>query len=324
MTLPHRTLADGTEVSALCLGAMWFGSRVDEPTSFAILDRFTERGGTLIDTADNYAYWLEGAHGGESETVLGRWLAARGARDRVVVSTKVGAQPLAPGGPREGLSATAIKSAVDGSLARLGTDHVDVYWAHVEDRSVPLAETLGAFADVVASGKARLLGASNHATWQVERARTMASAAGQPGYACVQQRYSYLKPRVWPRLPHPSHLHVSEESLDYLRNHPGLTLWAYNTLLAGGYVRADKPLQPAYDHPGTPAQLGALRAVAADLGATSNQVVLAWLLTNPQVIPIIGVSHPNQLDELLDATTITLDDAHRATLDNADPCPVPN
>lgn len=322
MTMLRRTLAEGTEVSALCLGAMWLGSRVDEPTSFAILDRFTERGGTLIDTSDNYAYWLDGAQGGESETVIGRWLAARGARDRVVLSTKVGAQPVVPGGAREGLSASAIQSAVDGSLARLGTDRVDVYWAHVEDRSVPLEETLGAFADVVEAGKARVLGASNHATWQVERARTM--AGGRPGYSCVQQRYSYLKPRVWPRLPHPSHLHVTEETLDYVRGNPGMTLWAYNTLLAGAYVRTDKPLQPAYDHPGTTAQLTVLRDVAKDLGATPNQVVLAWLLTNPQLIPIIGVSNPAQLDELLDATTLTLDDTHRAALDDADPCPAPN
>ncbi|TDP93874.1 aldo/keto reductase [Labedaea rhizosphaerae] len=323
MAVSLRTLADGTRVSALCLGAMWFGTHVDEPTSFAILDRFTERGGTLIDTADNYAYWLDGARGGESETVLGRWLAARGARDRVVLSTKVGAQPVAPG-VREGLSARAIQSAVDGSLARLGTDHVDVYWAHVEDRSVPLDETLGAFADVVESGKARLLGASNHATWQVERARTMAGAAGRPGYSCVQLRYSYLAPRVCPRLPHPSHLHVTEESLDYVRSHPDLTLWAYNTLLAGAYVRADKPLQPAYDHPGTPARLAVLRHVAAELGSTPNQVVLAWLLTNPQLIPIVGVSDPGQLDELLDATDLELDDTHRAALDEADPCPAPS
>jgi aryl-alcohol dehydrogenase-like predicted oxidoreductase len=253
-----------------------------------------------------------------------RWLVARGARDRVMLSTKVGAQPVAPGGAREGLSAAAVKSAVDGSLTRLGTDHVDVYWAHVEDRSVPLQETLGAFADVVEAGKARVLGASNHATWQVERARAMADAAGRPAYSCVQQRYSYLKPRVWPRLPHPSHLHVTEESLDYVRSNPELTLWTYNTLLAGAYVRADKPLQPAYDHPGTAAQLTVLRDVAADLGATPNQVVLAWLLTNPQLIPIIGVSNPGQLDELLDVTDLTLDDAHRTALDEADPCPVPN
>lgn len=323
MTIQQRTLADGTAVSALCLGAMWLGTKVDEPTSFAVLDRFTERGGTLIDTADNYAHWLDGGKGGESETVIGRWLAARGARDRVVLSTKVGGQPVEPDGAIEGLSGQAIRAALDASLRRLGTDHLDVYWAHIEDRSVPLDETVDAFAEAVESGKVGVLGASNHATWQVERARTLGRAADRPAYACLQLRYSYLQPRVWPRLPHLGHLHATEETLDYLRCQPDLTLWAYNSLLAGGYTRPDKPIQPAYDHPGTAKRLAALDQVAEEIGATRNQVVLAWLLANPQVIPLIGVSTVAQLDELLDAADLVLTDVQLAALDDADSCPVP-
>src|SRR4051794_40808711 len=150
------TLADGTGVSALCLGAMLFGTRTDEKTAFALLDRFVEAGGTLIDTADNYAFWEEGGAGGESETVLGRWLADRGARDQVVISTKVGAQPTVPGTSwresGEGLSPSAIRSAIEGSLRRLGTDHVEGYWAHVEDRTVPLEETVDPFASLAEEG----------------------------------------------------------------------------------------------------------------------------------------------------------------------------
>jgi aryl-alcohol dehydrogenase-like predicted oxidoreductase len=321
MTVQPRTLADGTTVGALSLGAMWFGTRVDETESFAILDRFVEAGGTLIDTANNYAFWLDGGAGGESETVVGRWLASRKVRDRVVLSTKVGGMPKGTG--REGLSAPVIRSALEGSLKRLGTDHVDVYWAHLEDRSVPLEETVDAFASAVEQGRVGVLGASNHATWRVERARRLARDRGGAGYTCLQLRHSYLRPRVHPTLPRAGHVPVTEETLDYVRDEPDLTLWAYNALLAGAYVRDDKPMQEAYDHPGTRHRLQALRAVSAETGATPNQVVLAWLLGHPRMIPIVGVSSAGQLDEALEATALSLDDDQRARLDSADPCPPP-
>jgi aryl-alcohol dehydrogenase-like predicted oxidoreductase len=321
--MQQRTLADGTVVSAVSLGAMWFGTRVDEATSFAILDRFVDRGGTLIDTANNYAYWLDEGAGGESETVIGRWLASRKARDRVVLSTKVGGQPKAAGQGREGLSAPAIDSALTGSLRRLGTDRVDVYWAHVEDRTVPLEETVGAFAALTDQDKVGVIGASNHATWRVERARAAARTLGRPGYTCLQLRYSYLQPRLHAALPRAGHLHVTEETLDYVRGEQDLTLWAYNALLAGAYTRSDKPMQEAYEHPGTHRRMAVLKDIAAETGATPNQVVLAWLLGRPQMIPIVGISTVAQLDESLDATDLRLDDDHRNRLDLADPCPPP-
>jgi aryl-alcohol dehydrogenase-like predicted oxidoreductase len=318
----QRTLADGTAVSALCLGAMFFGTRTDEATSFAILDRFVDAGGTLIDTSDNYCFWEEGGAGGESETVLGRWLASRGARDRVVLSSKVGAQPTVPGtGFREsgeGLSAPAIRSAIEGSLRRLGTDRVDVYWAHIEDRSVALEETVDAFAALAEEGKVGVLGASNHATWRVERARAVARAQDRPGYTCLQLRHSYLQPRLDLELPDAGHVHVTEEVLDYVRSEPDLSLWVYSPLLAGAYTRADKPLSRAYDHPGTPARMAALRDVAAETGGTPNQVVLSWLLGGgTSVIPIFGASSVGQLDELLAATELELDADQRRRLDEA-------
>ena len=148
---------------------MFFGTRVDEATSRRLLDRYVEAGGNFLDTANIYAFWVEGGQGGESEALLGRWMRQCGTRDRVFVATKVGA---APG---EDLSHAAINAAVDGSLRRLGTDHVDLYYAHVDHRSVPLEETLGAFGELVSAGKVRYIGCSNYAAWRLERARAPAT-----------------------------------------------------------------------------------------------------------------------------------------------------
>ncbi|GAA4631802.1 aldo/keto reductase [Actinoallomurus vinaceus] len=317
------TLADGTAAGSLCLGAMWFGTRTDEKTAFALLDRFVEAGGTLIDTADNYAFWAEGGAGGESETVLGRWLADRGVRDEVVISTKVGAQPTVPGTSwresGEGLSPSAIRSAIEGSLRRLGTDHVDVYWAHVEDRTVPLEETVDAFASLVEDGTVGVVGASNHALWKVERARATARGQGRPGYTCLQLRHSYLRPRL-DVADADRHVFgdVDEETLDYVRSEPDMSLWAYSPLMSGSYTRPDRPLHPVYDHPGTPARLAALQEVADKTGATVNQVVLAWLMGgDPPIIPVIGVSSVEQLDDALAAADLELDEDLRRRLDDA-------
>ncbi|MFF3242720.1 aldo/keto reductase [Streptomyces sp. NPDC002870] len=310
MTTRQRTIA---------LGTLGFGTSVDESTSLEILDRFVESGGTVLDTANNYSFWIDGATGDESETVIGRWLADRNARDNVVISTKVGARPAVPGTGlenAEGLSEKAVRAAFDESLRRLGTDRVDVYWTHIEDRSVPLAETVDTLADLVETGKAGELGASNHAVWRTERARTLAGV--RPRYTHLQYRYSYLQPRFDIPLPSSAHVHVTGELLDYVRSEPDLQLWAYSPLLSGGYTRADVEIPEAYDHPGTPKRLAALREVAEELGATVNQVVLAWLLDNdPPILPIVGVSRISQVDEAMAALDITLGDDQRRRLDDA-------
>ena len=169
--------------SPLVLGAMMFGTRIDEPTSFAVLDRFVERGGVWIDTADCYAFWAsESGRGGDGERLLGRWLAARpGVRDRVRIATKLGAEPLEPGSwpaRREGLSAGAVRTAFAGSLERLGLDRVDLLWVHQEDRSVPIEETVDALGELVSAGSVDRVGASNHPAWRVERARAHALSTG--------------------------------------------------------------------------------------------------------------------------------------------------
>lgn len=310
---------DGIDASSLCLGALPLGTYVDEKTSFAILDRFVEAGGTLIDTANNYCAWEVGRTGDESEALLGKWLASRRLRDQVHLATKAGARPAKIGGSlddAEGLSAPVLREALHSSLRRLGTDRVDLFYTHIEDRSVALEETLGALDGLVRTGATRLVGCSNHATWRIERARATARTHGWTPYTCIQQRYSYLQPRFDVPFPEAGHTHATGGLLDYVRSEPDLTLFAYNTLLAGGYTRADKPLSSPYDHPGTPRRLAALREVAAELDATVNQVVLAWLTGgNPSTLPVVGFSSVAQLDEAIAAMDLTLDPAHRARLD---------
>ncbi|MDK1476783.1 aldo/keto reductase [Streptomyces sp. 549] len=311
----------GPSAGLLSLGAMPFGSLVDEATSFAILDRFREAGGNLIDTANNYAFWIPGCTGDESETVVGRWMESRGVRDEMLISTKAGARPTVPGTgleTAEGLSDAVIRSAAQDSLRRLRTDRIDVYWTHIEDRSVPLEETLGTLDALVRHGQVRLLGSSNQPAWRMEQARATSRSHGWTPYTCVQQRYSYLQPRFDVAFPESGHVHVTAELLDYVRNEPDLTLTTYSTLLSGAYTRADKPLSAAYEHPGTPARLAAVREVAAEVGATPNQVVLAWLLGgDPQPLPVVGVSSVAQLDEVLGGLDLKLEPELRTRLDRA-------
>ncbi|MFF0384945.1 aldo/keto reductase [Streptomyces sp. NPDC004286] len=308
----------GLEVSALCLGAMHFGTKTDEATAFAVLDRYLEAGGTFIDTANTYAFWA--GTGEESEALLGRWLSSRGVRDQVVLATKVGALPVPLDAPwpqaAEGLSREVLTRQAEASLKRLGTDRIDVYYSHIEDRHTPLEETVTAFGDLVARGTVRLLGCSNHAAWRIEQARALARQLGVTGYTCVQQRATYLRPA--PAADFGVNPHVSDELLDYVRSEPELTLLGYSTLLGGALSRADRPVPEQYDHPGTPGRLSVLGRVASELGATPNQVALAWHMhSSPSVLPILGVSSVAQLDECLAAVDLELDSHHLEQLNSA-------
>ena len=313
------------EVSVLSLGAMLFGSYTDERTSFAILDRYVEAGGTFIDTSNNYAFWYDDSQGGASEALLGRWRSSRGIGDEIVIATKLGARPLAPGtgfvDNAEGLSAKVIRESAERSRERLGLDRLPLLYAHIEDPTVPLQETVEGFAALVEEGTVGLLGVSNHWSWRVERARNLAAAAGLPGYEVLQYHHSYLRPRS----DRPGTLSVDgdhglvgPELLSYLREDPSLTLVAYSPLLAGGYTRPDKPLGPDYDHPGTPARRAALQEVATETGATPNQVVLSWLIgADVPVIPLVGASSVAQLNESLAALDLHLTPSQRTRLDSA-------
>lgn len=300
-------------VSRLCLGTMYFGYRTDEATAFAILDRFRDAGGTFLDTANNYGQW----HGeaGESERVIGRWLRSRSAAGQMVIATKVGARSTVRGDPAarnwQGLGADAIAQDAQTSLRNLGTDHLDLFYAHIDDRDTPLEETVDAMASLAESGTVRLLGASNIATWRVERARAL--AAGRPAYSCIQQEYTYLLAQ-----PGPGQLNlITEEMLDYAEAER-LTLLAYSPLLAGYYARPGSEPRAAYDHSSNTARMDALREVAAEVNATPGQVVLAWLLRKqPRIVPIPGASSVAQLEEILGALELKLDHTALTKLDEA-------
>ncbi|MEU8331467.1 aldo/keto reductase [Micromonospora sp. NPDC048839] len=323
----YRTIgtdpATRRKVSVLSLGAMLFGSATDEATSYAILDRYVEAGGTFIDTSDNYAFWVDGGQGGQSEELLGRWRRSRGVGAEIVVATKLGARPLAPGTSyldnAEGLSAKVIRESAERSRERLGVERLDLLYAHIEDRTVPLHETVEGFAELVAEGTVGLLGASNHRAWRVERARALAAAAGLPGYEVLQYHRSYLPNRtdlISELDPDGEPGGVGGDLLSYLRAEPELTLVAYSPLLKGAFTRADKPLGSAYDLPSAPRRLAALRDVAGQSGATVNQVVLAWLLGGAlPSIPLVGASSVAQLEESLAAVDLELTAEQRHRLD---------
>ncbi|WP_217241465.1 aldo/keto reductase [Streptomyces sp. AC555_RSS877] len=327
--MKYRTIASAPdnrrEVSVLALGAMLFGSRTDEETSFAVLDRYVEAGGTFIDTSDNYAFWTDGGQGGQSEELLGRWRRSRGIGDEVFIATKLGARPLAPGTSyvdnAEGLSAKVIRESAERSRERLGVEKLDLLYAHIEDHTVPLEETVEGFAALVAEGAVGLLGVSNHAVWRVERARALAATVGLPGYDVLQYEHSYLRPRTdipGDLFPDGTLGAAGPDLFSYLRAEPALTLVAYSPLLKGTYAHPGRPLPPGYDHPGTPARLAALRDVARETGATVNQVVLAWQMGGElPIIPLVGVSSVAQLEENLAAVELELTGEQRRRLDEA-------
>ena len=297
--------------SPLVLGAMSFGTLVDEETSFALLDHFVERGGIWIDTADCYSFWTsESGHGGASEEVLGRWLASRpDARQQVRISTKIGAEPLWPGSwpaHRTGLSPRAIRTAVEGSLRRLGVDRIDLLWLHQEDRAVAIEETVDGLATLTADGSVKRLGASNHPAWRIERARAHAKSTGATPIDAFQLNSTYLRTRpgtLPPGVAHPFGV-LSDEQRDFATAN-GIETWAYTPLLSGAYDNPAKPVPEVYEHPGSTRRLAVLEQIAADRDLGRGQVVLAWLLAQG-IRPILGGSRIEQLDAAMDAMTVSL------------------
>lgn len=320
----YTTIGDGDhafEVSTIALGAMNFGTSTDEQTSFAILDRFVDAGGTFIDTANNYNAWI-GGHGRDSEDLIGHWLASRGARDQVRIATKLGAarkdltQPLSYDN-FQGLSAAVVAQESRLSLRHLGIDRIDLLYGHVDDRDTPIAETVGAFGKLQADGIIGLSGISNVTTWRLVQAHAEAARQGVAPYAVVQQRHSYLYP---PPVP-PRTNWANADLLDYaasagIDGRPSLAVVAYSPLEQGALARDDKPLFGGSDNAGSRARVHELRAVASELGATPSQVALAWLMGGETpVIPLVGPSSVEQLDELLGAVDLELAPELRERLD---------
>lgn len=304
----------GADVSALCLGAMYLGSRQDERTSFALLDQYVDAGGSFIDTANIYAHWVDGYQGGESETVLGRWMQARGNRNDLFIASKVGFE--LPGVDR-GLRAAQIEAECEKSLRRLGVETIDLYYAHVDDRITPLEETLAALNRLVKAGKVRFIGASNYRAWRLEQAHWVARTNEWPSFCCVQQRYTYLRPK--PGADFGAQLFANRDLLDYARaRRHDFTLLAYSALLAGAYTREDRSIPEQHEGADSDARLRALREVADDVGATVNQVVLAWMLySDPPVLPLIAASTQAQMAENIGALEVKLSAAHMQRLDEA-------
>lgn len=300
------------EVSALAIGSDLIGSRIDRETSFELFDFFSQNGGTLIDTANFYSSWYPGCRGGESETTIGAWLKARGNRQQMQISSKVAFDyPDCAGG----LTASEIERECEKSLRRLGTDYLDLYYAHRDDRQTPLAETMEAFDRLQRAGKVRAVGASNLAVWRIAEANAISVAQGRSGYTVVQQRYTYLRPRHGADFG--PQIFISEALKDYAQYH-GTALVGYAVLLQGAYTRADREVPAQFAGPESEARLETLRSVACEIGRTPNQVILAWMRqSKPAILPIIAGSRIEQLAENIAALEVTLSAEQIERLDTA-------
>jgi aryl-alcohol dehydrogenase-like predicted oxidoreductase len=300
------------EVSPICLGGNVFGWTVDEAMSFHLLDAWVDAGMNFIDTADVYSKWVPGHAGGESETIIGKWLRQSGKRDRIVLATKVG-KPMGEG--QSGLTKAYITRAVDASLRRLQTDVIDLYQSHDDDRATPLEETLAAFAGLIEAGKVRAIGASNYGADRLAEALAVSRANGLPRYESLQPLYNLVERAAY------------EDELEKVCVEHGLGVVNFYALASGfltGKYRSSADLGKSARGGGAKkylnehglAVLGALDAVAETLGTTPGQVALAWEMARPSITaPIASATSLAQLDELVAATRLVLDAPSMAMID---------
>jgi aryl-alcohol dehydrogenase-like predicted oxidoreductase len=298
------------QVSSLCLGAMYLGTRNDKASSYRLLDQYVNAGGSFIDSANIYAHWVNGYQGGESETLIGEWIKERGNRSQVFITSKVGFEYTDV--PRR-LRAGDIEAECNKSLQRFGVETIDLYYAHVDDRTTPLEESLEAFHRLVQAGKVRLIGASNYLAWRLEQAHWISQTHDWAEFCCVQQHYTYLRLRPGTNVS-PQEM-VNDDLLDYC-SASKLTLLAYSVLQSGAYTRSDRPFRGEFAMPDNEQRMEALRTTADEVGATVNQVVLAWMLQR-SIIPLIAASNEAQLQENLGALTVQLSDKQMQNLNDA-------
>jgi aryl-alcohol dehydrogenase-like predicted oxidoreductase len=291
----------GVQASALAMGSDVLGSKIDRTTTFGLLDYFIDRGGTLIDTANFYASWVPGCKGGESETTIGAWMKERGNRNQLLISSKLAFDyPGSPGG----LTAKEIEQECEKSLKRLGTDHLDIYYAHRDDFPTPIEDTMAGFDRLVKAGKVRVLGASNLPIWRIAEANAIATANNWGGYQVIQQRYTYVRPRHGADFG--PQIFLSEDMKAFAKYH-GITLVAYSVLLQGTYTRPERQLPAQFAGLDSDERIMVLRSVAGELGVSPNQVVIAWMRqSDPAVLPIIAGSRTEQLQENIDALNLKL------------------
>ena len=304
----------GFDVAPLAFGGNVFGWTADEPTSFALLDRFVAAGFNLIDTADSYSRWAPGHQGGESETVIGRWIKRRGRHDDVIVATKVGSDM---GEGHKILRKDYILRAAEASLERLGVDCLDLYQSHWDDENTPFEETLAAYDQLIREGKIKAIGASNLTAPRLAQALAASAAHGLPRYGMLQPHYNLYERASF------------EGDLQALCLREGIGVITYFSLAAGfltGKYRSPADFGKSARGEGMKKFMNergfrivdALGAVANRLGATHAQVALAWLMARPGVTaPIASATSVAQLDELLRAATLRLDADAIRTLDAA-------
>ena len=300
----RRLGRSGLQVSKVCLGGNVFGWTVDEATSFKLLDAWVDAGMNFIDTADVYSRWAPGHSGGESETIIGKWLKQSGKRDKLVIATKVGKDM---GDGKIGLTPAYIRSAVEASLKRLQTDVIDLYQSHDDDPNTPLADTLGAYADLIKAGKVRAIGASNFSAARLSEALRVSEAHGLPRYECLQPLYNLVERPAY------------EAELEAVCVQHGLGVINFYALASGflsGKYRTLDDLNKSPRGQGAAKYLNAhglgvlaaLDSVAARLNSTPAQVALAWQIARPSITaPIASATSLDQLKELTSAAALELD-----------------
>ena len=305
----------GLDVSPLAFGGNVFGWTVDEAMSFRLLDAWLDTGFNFVDTADVYSRWAPGHAGGESETIIGKWLRQSGKRNRVVLATKVG-KPMGDG--KEGLSPAYIREAVDASLKRLKTDHIDLYQSHDDDAVTPLEDTMGAFAELIKAGKVRAIGASNFTAPRLAEALDVSERLGLPRYESLQPLYNLYDRAVFEDALEPLCLARGVGVINFYALAAGFLTGKYRSEADVGKSARGATTTKKYLNPRGLRILDALDGVAKAHDATPGQVAIAWQIARPGVTaPIASATSIQQLDELVKAAQLKLDAASIATLDQA-------
>lgn len=303
------------EVPLLCFGGNVFGWTADEKTSFQLLDTLAESGLNFIDTADVYSRWVPGNQGGESETIIGKWLKQHGGRDRIIIATKVG---MDMGSGKKGLSRTHILQSVEDSLRRLQTDYIDLYQSHADDPQTLLEETLETYAQLIKSGKVRAIGASNYTADRLREALDISEKNGWPRYESLQPEYN-----LYDRFGY-------ESALEPLCVEKGIGVISYYSLASGflsGKYRSEQDLTKsprgnfkvkAYLNERGFRILNALDQVANEAHSTPARVAIAWVMARPSITaPIASATSVGQIKDLVEATKLKLDSALMAVLNEA-------
>ncbi|MDM0112193.1 aldo/keto reductase [Variovorax sp. J22R133] len=305
----------GLQVSPLAFGGNVFGWTVDEAMSFRLLDAWLDAGFNFVDTADVYSSWVPGHVGGESETIIGKWLRQTGKRNRVVLATKVG-KPM--GEKKVGLSPAYIREAVDASLRRLKTDHIDLYQSHDDDADTPLEDTLGAFAELIKVGKVRAIGASNYSAPRLAEALDVAERAGLPRYESLQPLYNLYDRAVFEDELEPLCVKRGVGVINFYALAAGFLTGKYRTEADASKSARGANTTKKYLNPRGLRILDALDKAARQYGFAPGQIAIAWQIARPSITaPIASATSIAQLNELTAAAQLNLDAGTIAALDAA-------